>query len=48
MQIDQPAGDERVDPGAWVGVKVDDELVGFAGGGCDEDDDCYEPVEEEL
>ena len=41
LQVDEPAGDEAVDPGAGVRVQVDDEVVGRSGGRREQDDDCY-------
>ena len=48
LQVDETSGDEAVDPGAGVSVEIDDEVVRRARRRGEKDDDCDEPVEEEL
>ena len=46
LEVDETSGDETVDPRAGVGVEIDDEIVGRAGGRGHKDDDGHDPVEE--
>lgn len=47
VEVDEACCDEGVDPGAGVGVEIDYEFVGFAGGRGNKDDYGDDPVEEE-
>ena len=46
VQIDEAGGDKTVDPGTGVGVQVGDEVVCWASGRGNEDDDRNQPVQE--